>query len=266
MKLIKLKPITNSLRHQLNLKKSLLAKKNNILKNLKKGKKNGSGRSSLTGHITINHKGNGCKQLYRIINMSNKKFLAIVVAVFYDPNRTVFISLNYNLKTKSFFQTLANNNVLPGTLIFCSNNLNLELRLGCRNSLNNIPAGSLINSLSSTKKSLIKYIRSAGTFGQLIQKDIFFCKIKLPSGKIVNVSKNAFATLGILSNLNSNLIKLGKAGRNRHKNIRPSVRGIAMNPVDHPHGGRTNGGKPCVTPWGKPTKGQPTVKKKNFNI
>ena len=155
MKLIKIKPINNSLRHQLNLKKNLLSKKNNIVKVLTKGQKNGSGRSSITGQITIRHKGGCCKQLYRILTMSNSFFIAIVISILYDPNRNVFISLNYNLKTKKFFQTLAINNVLPGTLISCSNNASLELRLGCRNSLKNIPTGSLINSLSSKKNTLI---------------------------------------------------------------------------------------------------------------
>jgi large subunit ribosomal protein L2 len=128
--------------------------------------------------------------------------------------------------------------------------------------LQNIPAGSIIHSLSFNKKLNSIYIKSAGTFGQLIQKNNFFCKIKLPSSKIIEVSNSAFATIGIVSNSQHSNVVLGKAGRNRNKGIRPSVRGIAMNPVDHPHGGRTNGGRPSVTPWGKPTRGKPTSKKK----
>ena len=88
------------------------------------------------------------------------------------------------------------------------------------------------------------------------------CKVKLPSGSVISVPIDSLATLGSISNSQQNLTVVGKAGRNRLKGIRPTVRGIAMNPVDHPHGGRTNGGRPSVTPWGKPTKGKPTVKNK----
>jgi len=137
------------------------------------------------------------------------------------------------------------------------------LRLGFRTLLKNIPTGTIINCLSLQKDKKVKYIRSAGTFGQIIQKNILSCHIKLPSNQIIIVSANSYATIGVISNLKNNLVVLGKAGRNRLMGHRPSVRGIAMNPVDHPHGGRTNGGRPSVTPWGIPTKGKPTVKFKN---
>ena len=104
-------------------------------------------------------------------------------------------------------------------------------------------------------------IRSAGSFGQLIQKETFCNKIKLPSGKIISIPSSSTAVLGTVSNSNHSLCIKGKAGYNRLNGKRPSVRGIAMNPVDHPHGGRTNGGIPSVTPWGLPTKGQKTRKK-----
>jgi large subunit ribosomal protein L2 len=110
--------------------------------------------------------------------------------------------------------------------------------------------------------SYIKCVRSAGLFFQVIQKNQDYSKIRLPSGLIKNVSNEAFGTIGIVSNSQHNSISLGKAGRSRLLGIRPTVRGVAMNPVDHPHGGRTNGGRPSVTPWGIPTKGKPTVIKK----
>ena len=101
-----------------------------------------------------------------------------------------------------------------------------------------------------------------GLFCQIVQKQVNSCKIRLPSGLIISVDNKSLATVGSISNSQHNLIKIGKAGRNRLRGIRPTVRGIAMNPVDHPHGGRTNGGRPSVTPWGKPTKGKPTAKNK----
>jgi len=101
-------------------------------------------------------------------------------------------------------------------------------------------------------------------FCQILQKSFTSIKVRLPSSKIIEVSPNTYGTVGILSNLQHNLVYLGKAGRNRLKGKRPTVRGVAMNPVDHPHGGRTNGGRPSVTPWGIPTKGKPTVKKKKL--
>jgi len=263
MKLVKLKPVTNGTRHQLNIKKNLLSKSCRILKKDSVGKKNQSGRSSITGRITVRHKGGGCKNLYRIINFKNEFYFGIVIAVYYDPNRSAFISLNYNFITKSFFYCLATNFVFVGSLILCDNK-DVELRLGYRTTLKNIPTGAVIHSVSLSKKSSSTYIRSAGTFGQLIQKNIDFCKIKLPSNVIIKVSSLAYATIGVISNTQHNIVVIGKAGRNRKKGKRPSVRGIAMNPVDHPHGGRTNGGMPSVTPWGIPTKGKPTVKKKIY--
>jgi large subunit ribosomal protein L2 len=145
--------------------------------------------------------------------------------------------------------------------IIC-NNINLfEIRLGFRNSINNIPTGALISNITFKSKKTSILVRSAGTFGQILQKDSLYSVIKLPSGKTINVSAFESASIGRVSNILHNKRVVGKAGRNRNMGYRPSVRGIAMNPVDHPHGGRTNGGRPSVTPWGLPTKGVITVKK-----
>lgn len=258
MKLKKLNPITNGTRHQINIQKHLLSKSNRIYKPIVKNLKRNYGRSSITGRITVHHKGSGCKKLFRTINFNNNKMLSIIITTLYDPMRNAFISLNYNVLTKTFFNTLAINSVYPGSLISCDE-YNLDLRLGYRTKLQNIPTGSIINSISENFNQTTKFIRAAGTFGQLIQKNLSTCQIKLPSGKIMEFSINAFATLGVISNAQHNLITIGKAGKKRLMGCRPTVRGIAMNPVDHPHGGRTNGGQPSVTPWGRPTKGQPTV-------
>jgi len=257
MKLKKTNAITNGTRHELILRKNLLSKTSKLLKSNLIGFKKFSGRSN--GRITVRHKGGGHKKLFRKINFSNKPHYAIVLGCEYDPYRSAFISLNYDLLGKNFFKTLQTNLVYPGSLISCSSSS--DLNLGCRLFLKNIPTGSIIHSLSKPTSST-KYIRSAGVFGQLIQKDYKNCQVKLPSGKTISVSIDSYATIGTLSNNQQNLVVLGKAGRSRYRNTRPTVRGVAMNPVDHPHGGRTNGGRPSVTPWGIPTKGKPTAKKK----
>lgn len=258
MKLKKLKSITNGSRHQLILTKNVLSKINTLLKYKSKGLKNKSGRTK--GRISVRHKGGRTKNLYRTINFDNSFFFAITVAVLYDPIRSSFISLNFDLIKKKSFFTLTTESVFCGSLINCSNN-NIDFKLGFRCLIKTIPTGSVLHSLSLGQLSKTKYIRSAGTFGQLIQKSFNFCKIKLPSNKVLIVPTSYYATIGKLSNVLHNKVVLGKAGKNRKKGIRPSVRGVAMNPVDHPHGGRTNGGRPSVTPWGIPTKRYPTVRK-----
>lgn len=259
MKLIKLKASSNSLRHKIKLQKNLLCKNNKLIKTLLLGTKSWSGRSSSYGRITVRHKGGACKKLFRVINFTNLFFFAIVLGIIYDPNRNIFISLNYNLETKQFFHTSGVNKVTSGSLLICQETVSV-LQLGFRLNLNTIPVGALIHNIAINKNSLVKYIRSAGTYGQLLQKNNLICKVKLPSGLILSITNLAYATLGILTNLTYNKIVLGKAGVNRLKGIRPSVRGIAMNPVDHPHGGRANGGCHPMTPWGKPTRGYKTKK------
>jgi large subunit ribosomal protein L2 len=162
--------------------------------------------------------------------------------------------------TSFFFFTLATENVPVGSLLYCSNQ-NLELRLGCRLNLERIPGGAVVHSLSLKECKKSHYILAAGTSGQIIQKGKGKGLLKLPSGKIISIFFNSFMTLGSVSNSKHSSIVIGKAGRNRLLGKRPCTRGIAMNPVDHPHGGRTNGGRPSVTPWGLPTKGKPTAKK-----
>ena len=231
MKLKKIKPTSPGRRHQLILEKSILSKSSNILKSHIKGFKNASGHSTQTGRITVRHKGSGCKNKYRVICNQNKNC----------NNIFIIISIWTLLENKKNFEED-------------------YIKIGSRLQIKKIPTGALIHSVSKNNK--IIYSKSAGTYCQIIQKFINKCKLKLPSGNVILIKTNAYATIGTIANEYKKLIVLGKAGRARKLNNRPSVRGVAMNPVDHPHGGRTNGGRPCVSPWGKLTRGVPTTKKK----
>jgi large subunit ribosomal protein L2 len=248
---------TSSTRHQINTTKYLLSKFNNITKNLFLKKISSGGRNN-TGRITIRHKGSGCKGKTHVLDSPQKAF-SICLTKMYNPKKHTFISLNFDLKRKSFFKSIAIKNACVGSLsqygISTDLKLSYRLKLGC------LPSGSIVSSVSQNNKSSV-YARSAGTFCQLMEKVSGFGKIKLPSGNFILVNLNEFAFLGKIDNSIAKQIKLGKAGRNRLKGVRPSVRGIAMNPVDHPHGGKSNKGMIPVTPWGLPTKGKPTVIKK----
>ncbi len=252
-----LKPITNGTRHQLIIQKNFLFKSNKIIKAL--GYKKFVGRSSITGRITVRHKGGGVKRKYRVINFSNTEFIGINIGLLYDPNRNSFISCVFNLINLTFFNTLAIESVLPGALISCTSKT-LIYFLGGRYPLKNISAGSLICLLSKNSKNTAKFIRAAGTYGTLLESTENLAIIRVPSGKLMNINTQSYITLGGIYNNNSNIKVIGKAGKSRLLGRRPSVRGIAMNPVDHPHGGRSNGGIHPRTPWGKPTKGVLTSK------
>lgn len=262
MKIIKLKPNTAGTRHTIKIDKSLLLKKNFLFKNIITYKHRFVGRSSITGRITVRHKGGGLKKKYRVLNNTNEKKTSVVIAIAYDPNRTSFISLNFNLKTNKFFTVLSSESSFSGFIYSCNDNFK-SLKHGYRTTLKSIPAGSVINNLSKTPKVLSQYGKSAGASCQIVQKTNLTSKIRLPSGKIIEGLETSFATIGTVSNTQKKLTCIGKAGKNRLRGIRPTVRGIAMNPVDHPHGGRTNSGFVYTTPWGVPTKGVKTKKKNN---
>jgi large subunit ribosomal protein L2 len=263
MKIYKLKPTTNGLRHQTRLSKNSLSKNNFLLKFFEKGYKKFSGRSSITGRITVRHKGGGAgKHIYKRLINNNLQHYSIIISTFYDSNKSSLVNLSFNFLIKKFFIQPSSLNVNCGVLYLCSNSIN-DLYLGSRYKIKNIPVGSFINCISTHSQEKRRYICAAGTAGQLLQKDYEKCKVRLPSGTVYEFSVEAYATLGTVSNNEHNLQVYGKAGRKRLLGVRPSVRGIAMNPVDHPHGGRTNGGRVSVTPWGIPTRGKPTVKKKN---
>lgn len=259
MQISKFKPYTNGIRHRTNIRKNLLSKVNSLVKQTIVGFRRFKGRSSETGRITTRHLGGGCKKKFRILELSDIKKQSVVISIMYDPYRSSFISLNFDFISNTFFRTLATAGVGPGSLQEC-NRKKVDLKLGNRTDLEHVPPGSVLHSLSLNSK--IKYARSAGTYFQIIQKDSSICKVRLPSGFIKKTPISSFGTMGVVSNFQYSSTYLGKAGQSRLLGIRPSVRGIAMNPVDHPHGGRTNGGRPSVTPWGIPTKGKPTVIKK----
>lgn len=256
----KINPITPSQRQTFLLKKNNLDKTFKI-KKLIKGFNRSNGRNN-QGKITVRHRGGGHKRLYRKISFNRSKNVeGFVTKILYDPNRSANIAYIKN--------------ELESYLILAPEGLNLneyiksspeaKLKIGNALPLKNIPVGSLIHNISLYPKSGGKLVRSAGTSAQLIQKlDNKYAKIRLSSGELKLILLSCYATLGIVSNINHKKIKLGKAGRSRWLNRRPKVRGVAKNPVDHPHGGgegKTSGGRPSVTPQGKITKGKPTRKK-----
>jgi len=252
-------PTSAGVRHQKNILKNSLSKTNRLIKNLCAGLKKDVGRGH-NGRITVRHKGGGTKPIYHSLVLNTSFYHAITITVMYDAFRNSFINLNFELTKFFFFKVLGTAFVGSGTLTSYTQHLK-ELRLGNRFMLGLLPAGALIHSVS-INDALIKFVRAAGTAAIVMQRVDGGCKIKLPSGKIVILPLQTSAVLGVVSNAEHSRVVLGKAGRNRLLGVRPSVRGIAMNSVDHPHGGRTNGGRPSCTPWGIPTKGYPTVSKK----
>jgi large subunit ribosomal protein L2 len=260
MLLKKLKNTSNGTRHQLILSKNFLFKYTHFIKNLTLGLSLKSGRGK-NGKISVRHKGGRLfKTFYKPIFNLEFSFVAIVLGILYNSNTSAFISLNFDFLRKTFFYGPSTHKVNCGSII-TNNIVSNESRLGFRNYISKIPTGSLIHDLSYKSNFRAIFIRSAGSFGQILQKKLSNANIKLPSKLILNINVLESATIGRTSNVLYNKIIYGKAGKKRNIGIRPSVRGIAMNPVDHPHGGRTNGGRPSVTPWGLPTKGVPTVKK-----
>ena len=271
----KIKPITPSQRQTI-LFINNLTKKQKSIKKITKGFKRSNGRNN-QGKITIKHRGGGHKRLYREINFY-RSYLSkgITKAILYDPNRSANIAKIFNPIINYFFYILAPEGLKVGDKIstgFLSGKINYlykpELKIGNTFPLSEIPIGSNIHNITLKPKGKAKLIRSAGTSAQLLQKlEKGYCKIRLNSGELRLILSNCFATLGIVSNINYKKIKLGKAGRSRWLNIRPHVRGVAMNPVDHPHGGgegKTSGGRPSVTPKGIITKGKFTRSKKKNN-
>jgi len=252
MKIQKIKPITNGSRHRIKLSKYLLAKCVISDKTLKKSIKQSQGRNN-SGRITSWHRGGRNKLGYKNILDSNNFYKTICLNLNYDPFRSSFVSNTFDIVKKIFQYQLSTTTNYPGSYSMKASSLN-EIRCNYRTKLENIPGGSLINNISINENRESQYIKSSGSFGHLLQKNKDKAIIRLPSKKLMSVSLSSYATIGIVSNEKNNLIVLGKAGLNRHKGRRPIVRGIAMNPVDHPHGGRTNGGRPSVTPWGLPTK------------
>ena len=262
----KFKPVTPSLRHLKLLKQNKDFSLNNPLKKVTFHLKKNSGGRNNQGKITSYHKGGGSKKLYRLIDFHRVDSQGLVEKIEYDPNRTGFIGRVFDFKKNTHFYILAPKDLKIGDYI--QSGQLASLKNGHTLSLDRIPIGFLIYNISKNPKNKGQFARSAGTFGQLIQKNKGYGRVQLPSGEHRLIKLESLATIGIVSNVDNRFINNGKAGRSRWKNKRPIVRGVAMNPIDHPHGGgegKTSGGRPSVTPWGKPTKGQSTSKYKKKN-
>ncbi|MEE8213106.1 MAG: 50S ribosomal protein L2 [Alphaproteobacteria bacterium] len=228
-------------------------------KSLTEGLRNKGGRNN-NGRITARRRGGGHKRRYRIIDFKRLKHdvEATVLRLEYDPNRTAFIALiKYADGELSYI--LAPQRLREGDKIISGDTV--DIKPGNAMPMQNIPVGTIIHNVEMKVGKGGQIARSAGTYAQIIGKDQGYAQLRLSSGELRMVRAECMATVGAVSNPDQQNIKLGKAGRKRWLGKRPSVRGVAMNPIDHPHGGgegRTSGGRHPVTPWGKPTKGKRT--------
>lgn len=219
------------------------------------------GRNNL-GRVTVRHQGGGSRKLYRIIDFKRDKtgIPGTVSTIEYDPNRSAWISLiTYADGEKRYI--LWPENLQVGANVIVSEDA--DIKPGNCLSLKSIPLGTFVHNVELRPGKGGQVIRSAGTFGQVLAKEGGYVHIKMPSGEVRKVLDNCKATIGQVGNLSHSNITIGKAGRTRWLGVRPTVRGMAMNPVDHPHGGgegRVKGNHP-VTPWGISTKGHKTRKK-----
>jgi large subunit ribosomal protein L2 len=224
----------------------------------------GTGGRNNTGRITARRRGGGHKRRYRIVDFKRNKFdvPASVERLEYDPNRTAFIALiQYEDGERAYI--LAPQRLGVGDVVISGRTA--DIKPGNALPMQNIPVGTIIHNVEMKPGKGGQIARSAGTYAQLIGKDQGYAQLRLSSGELRAVRAECIATVGAVSNPDQQNIKLGKAGRHRWLGKRPSVRGVAMNPVDHPHGGgegRTSGGRHPVTPWGKPTKGMRTRQNK----
>ncbi len=225
-----------------------------------------AGRNSY-GRITVRHRGGGNKSKYRIIDFKRDKMdmPATVLTLEYDPNRTAYIALvQYEDGEKRYI--LAPNELKVGHKVISS--ATADIKPGNTLPLANIPVGTIIHNVEITKNRGGQLVRSAGNAAQLMAKEGDYAQVRLPSGEVRKVLIDCKATIGQVSNLEHENVTIGKAGRTRHMGIKPTVRGVVMNPCDHPHGGgegKSPIGRPApVTPWGKPALGLKTRKKKKI--
>ena len=258
----KYKPTTPGRRHATVSDFSVLTKKRPE-KSLTRPLKRDAGRN-VNGRITRRHSGGGHKRLYRIIDFKRLKdgIPAKVEAIEYDPNRNARIALiSYKDGKKSYIiaplKLKAGDTVISGE--------EADIKVGNALPLKNIPIGTIIHNIELKEGKGAELVRSAGGYAQLLAKEGKYANIKLPSSEVRLVGLNCRACIGQIGNTTHEIIQLGKAGRKRWLGIRPTVRGTAMNPVDHPHGGgegkNKSSGRNPVTPWGKPTLGYRTRKK-----
>ncbi len=224
----------------------------------------GTGGRNSQGRITSWHRGGGHKKMYRVIDFKRQKdgIPARVASIEYDPNRTSYIALlHYADGEKTYI--LAPDSLKVGDTV--SSGQGSDIKPGCTLKLKDIPLGTLIHNIELKPQEGGRMVRSAGSFAQLVAKEGGYAQVRLPSGEVRMVMTECRATIGQVSNKEYENITYGKAGRSRWIGRRPHVRGVAMNPIDHPHGGgegKTSGGRHPVTPWGKPTKGYKTRNRK----
>jgi large subunit ribosomal protein L2 len=230
-----------------------------LLRSLRK-----TGGRNVNGRITVRRRGGGHKRAYRLIDFKRNKdgVPAVVASIEYDPNRSANIALlHYADGEKRYI--LAPNKIRPGDQIMSGKGA--EIRTGNCIPLRDIPLGTHVHNIELNMGHGGQLARSAGSYCQLMAKEGKYAQIKLPSGEVRMILQDCRATIGQVGNLDHENISLGKAGRGRWLGKRPRVRGVAMNPVDHPHGGgegKSSGGRHPVTPWGVPTKGYRTRVKK----
>ena len=226
-------------------------------------KKKNAGRNSY-GKITVRHHGGGNKQKYRLIDFKrNEEGTAKVIGVEYDPNRTAYIALLENEAGKKSY-IVAPVGLTDGDVVTAG--ADADIKPGNVLPISQIPVGTIIHNIELNPGKGAQLVRSAGAFAQLMAKENGTAQVRLPSGEVRIIRLECKATIGQVGNIEHETIKLGKAGKTRHKGIRPTVRGSVMNPCDHPHGGgegKSPVGRPGpVTPWGKPALGYKTRNKK----
>jgi large subunit ribosomal protein L2 len=220
----------------------------------KKGGRNNQGR------ITVRHQGGGAKRLYRKIDFKRSRWdvPATVERLEYDPNRTAFIAL-IKYKDGELSYIIAPQRLEVGDTVITS--ATADIKPGNTLPLKSIPVGTIIHNIELKPQKGAQMVRSAGTYAQLVGRDAGYAQIKLASGELRMVLDNCLATIGAVSNPDKMNEVSSKAGRTRNRGVRPTVRGVVMNPVDHPHGGgegKSSGGRHPVTPWGKKTRGPKT--------
>jgi large subunit ribosomal protein L2 len=220
----------------------------------------GNGGRNNTGRITARRRGGGHKRAYRLVDFKRRKFdmVGTVERLEYDPNRTAFIAL-VKYEDGELAYILAPQRLSAGDKVVAAEKA--DVKPGNAMPMANMPIGTIIHNVELKAGAGGKLARSAGTYAQLVGRDRGYAILRLSSGEQRLVRAECMATVGAVSNPDNQNINLGKAGRKRWMGKRPAVRGVAMNPVDHPHGGgegRTSGGRHPVTPWGKPTKGKKT--------
>jgi len=262
MALRKSKPTSPGRRFALDVVNELLHKGDPYMPLVSKKKKTG-GRNN-QGRITCRHIGGGHKQKYRLIDFKRDKdgIEARVERLEYDPNRSAYIALILYADGERRY-IIAPSGISVGSVV--SSGVDAPIKPGNCLPLNNIPIGSTIHCVELKPGKGAQFARSAGTSVQLIAREGIYATLRLRSGEMRKVLSECRAVMGEVSNSEHNLRSLGKAGATRRRGIRPTVRGVAMNPIDHPHGGgegKTSGGRHPVSPWGVPTKGYKTRKNK----